>query len=131
MRSLSCRKRSARFGLETKTLHPGMGNTIAIKLHTHHGDEVICDHRAHILDWELGMPAWFSGAILRTLPTDDGISLYYRDITARKQAEDRRDQAVSQLQQIFYTGSDSIVCVDRHWNCTFANRAAGVCSLSL
>src|SRR5580704_17880515 len=31
------------------------------------------------------------------LPTEDGISLYYRDITARRQAEERRDQAVSQL----------------------------------
>src|SRR5204863_2751327 len=55
-----------------------MGNTIAIKLHTHHGDEVICDDRAHILDWELGMPAWFSGAILRTIPTGDGILTWDR-----------------------------------------------------
>src|SRR5246500_4117082 len=30
-----------------------MGNTIAIKLHTQPGQEVICDHRAHIIDWEL------------------------------------------------------------------------------
>src|SRR5277367_5243068 len=29
-----------------------MANTIAIKLHTEHGQEVICDDRAHILDWE-------------------------------------------------------------------------------
>jgi threonine aldolase len=50
-----------------------MGNSIAIKLHTHHGEEVVCDHRAHILDWELGMPAWFSGAILRTIPTVKGL----------------------------------------------------------
>ena len=50
-----------------------MGNSIAIKLHTHHGEEVICDHRAHILDWELGMPAWFSGATLRTIPTSNGL----------------------------------------------------------
>jgi threonine aldolase len=50
-----------------------MGNSIALKLHTHHGEEVICDHRAHILDWELGMPAWFSGATLRTIPTENGL----------------------------------------------------------
>jgi threonine aldolase len=50
-----------------------MGNTIAIKLHTHHGQEVICDSRAHLLDWELSMVAWFSGVLLRTIPTDDGI----------------------------------------------------------
>src|SRR5450755_3101307 len=50
-----------------------MGNTIAIKLHTEHGQEVICDDRAHILDWELSMTAWFSGCLLRSVPTDDGI----------------------------------------------------------
>jgi threonine aldolase len=50
-----------------------MGNTIAIKLHTLHGQEVICDARAHLLDWELSMVAWFSGVLLRTIPTEDGI----------------------------------------------------------
>ena len=30
-----------------------MGNTIAIKLLTEHGQEVICDSRAHLLDWEV------------------------------------------------------------------------------
>ena len=38
-----------------------MGNTIAVKLHTEHGQEVICDSRAHVLDYELAMMAWFSG----------------------------------------------------------------------
>jgi PAS domain S-box-containing protein len=61
---------------------------------------------------------------IHILPTDDGISLYYRDITDRKNAEGLRDQAVSQLQQIFDSDADSIVCIDRNWNCTFANRAA-------
>ena len=50
-----------------------MGNTIAIKLHTNHGEEVICDARSHILDWELSMTAWFSGCLARTIPTPDGI----------------------------------------------------------
>ena len=50
-----------------------MGNTIAIKLHTNHGEEVICDARSHILDWELSMTAWFSGCLVRTIATVDGI----------------------------------------------------------
>jgi PAS domain S-box-containing protein len=61
---------------------------------------------------------------IHILPTDDGISLYCRDITPRKQAENLRDQAVSELQQIFDSDADSIVCIDRNWNCTFANQAA-------
>ncbi len=50
-----------------------MGNTIGIKVNTNHGEEVICDDRAHILDWELSMTAWFSGCLVRTVPTADGI----------------------------------------------------------
>ncbi len=50
-----------------------MGNTIAIKLHTHHGEEVICDARSHVLDWELSMMAWFSGCIARAIPAEDGV----------------------------------------------------------
>jgi threonine aldolase len=50
-----------------------MGNQIAIKVHTRPGQEVICEERAHILDWEMGMPALFSGCVLRTLRGEDGV----------------------------------------------------------
>lgn len=50
-----------------------MGNTIGIKINTQHGEEVLCDDRAHILDWELSMTAWFSGCLARTVPSADGI----------------------------------------------------------
>ena len=50
-----------------------MGNTIAVKLLTEHGQELICDSRAHILDYELAMTAWFSGCLIRAIPTGDGI----------------------------------------------------------
>ncbi len=50
-----------------------MGNTIAIKCLTTHGQEVICDVRGHLLDYELSMTAWFSGCLIRPIPTPDGI----------------------------------------------------------
>ena len=56
-----------------------MGNTIAVKMHTEHGQEVICESRAHLLDWELSMLAWFSGCLIRAVPTQDGI-LHWKDI---------------------------------------------------
>jgi threonine aldolase len=56
-----------------------MGNQIAIKVHTRPGQEIICEDRAHILDWEMGMPAFFSGCLLRPLHGDDGI-LTWTDI---------------------------------------------------
>lgn len=66
---------AAIFGKEAGLFVPTgtMGNTIAVKLHTHHGEEVICDSRSHLLDWELSMTGWFSGCLLRTIPTPDGI----------------------------------------------------------
>lgn len=59
-----------------------MGNTIGVKVNTQHGQEVICDARAHILDWELSMTAWFSGCLVRTVETEDGILTW--DAIARK-----------------------------------------------
>jgi threonine aldolase len=50
-----------------------MGNVIAIKIHTEHGQEVVCESRAHILDWELSMTAWFAGCLVRPVYVEDGI----------------------------------------------------------
>ena len=50
-----------------------MGNTIAVKLHTEPGQEVICDDLSHVLDWELAMTAWFSGCLVRSVHTSNGI----------------------------------------------------------
>ncbi len=75
--TVNCLERRAAeiFGKEAALFVPTgtMGNTIAIKIHTHHGQEVICDARAHILDWELSMTAWFSGCLVRTIESPDGI----------------------------------------------------------
>ncbi len=50
-----------------------MGNTIGIKVHTQHGQEVICESRAHILNYELAMMAWFAGALARPVVAENGI----------------------------------------------------------
>ena len=71
------------FGKEAALFVPTgtMGNTIAVKLHTNHGEEVICDARSHLLDWELSMMAWFSGCQARAISTPDGI-LTWKQISA-------------------------------------------------
>jgi threonine aldolase len=63
------------FGREAAIFVPTgtMGNQIAIRLHTTHGQEVLCESRAHILDWEMGMVAAFSGCLLRTAYAEDGV----------------------------------------------------------
>jgi len=62
------------FGKEAALFVPTgtMGNTIAIKMHTNHGEEVICDARSHVLDWELSMMAWFAGCLARPVAGDSG-----------------------------------------------------------
>src|SRR3979411_2662028 len=71
-----------------------MGNQIAIRLHTQHGQEVICEARSHVLDWEMAMVAAFSGCLARTVAAERGIltwnhiklaigaKIYYRAQTA-------------------------------------------------
>jgi threonine aldolase len=50
-----------------------MGNTIGVKVHTSHGQEVICEARSHVLNYELAMIAWFSGCVARPVAADNGI----------------------------------------------------------
>src|SRR5712672_1970906 len=50
-----------------------MGNTIGVKIHTEHGQEVICEARGHVLNYELAMVAWFSGCVSRPVHSEDGI----------------------------------------------------------
>ena len=63
------------FGKEAGLFVPTgtMGNTIALKMHTEHGQEIICDARSHVLNYELAMMAWFCGCVARPIPTPDGI----------------------------------------------------------
>jgi threonine aldolase len=69
-------KRAAEiFGRQAALFLPSgtMGNEIAIKLHTTHGQEVICEERSHIVTSEMAMMAHFSGVLPRTLWAQDGI----------------------------------------------------------
>jgi len=63
------------FGREAALFVPSgtMGNQAALKVHTRPGQEVICEARAHIYNYEMGMPGAFSGVVLRTLLAEDGI----------------------------------------------------------
>ncbi len=84
------------FGREASIFVPTgtMGNQIAIRLHTQHGQEVICEARSHVLDWEMAMVAAFSGCVPRTVQGERGVlswdriagaiapKIYYRAATA-------------------------------------------------
>jgi len=63
------------FGKEAGLFLPSgtMGNTVAVKIHTRHGQEVICEARCHVVNYELSMMAWFSGCVPRVIPAQDGI----------------------------------------------------------
>ncbi len=66
---------AAIFGREAGLFVPTgtMGNQIAIRLHTTHGQEVLCEARAHLVDWEMAMVAAFAGCQLRTTQAEDGV----------------------------------------------------------
>jgi threonine aldolase len=63
------------FGREAAIFVPTgtMGNQMALRLHTEPGKEVVCESRSHVLDWEMGMAAVFSGCQLRTVVGKRGI----------------------------------------------------------
>src|SRR5437667_9763011 len=63
------------FGREAALFLPSgsMGNQIAIKIHTHHGHEVICEERGHIYNYEMAAMAFVGGVMARPIATEDGI----------------------------------------------------------
>ena len=72
------------FGREAALFVPSgtMGNQVAIKTHTRPGQEVICEERGHIFNYEMAMMAHFSGCLARPIRGDDGI-LRWADVKAR------------------------------------------------
>ncbi len=82
-----------------------MGNQIAIRLHTQHGQEVICEASSHIVDWEMAMLSAFSGCMPRTIAGDRGVltwpqiqaaiapSIYYRAQTGLISLENTHNMA--------------------------------------
>ncbi len=69
------------FGREAALFVPSgtMGNQTALRLHTQHGQEIICESRSHIVEWEMAMASAFSGCQLRAIPAHRGI-LTWSDI---------------------------------------------------
>ena len=63
------------FGREAAIFVPSgsMGNAIAIKLHTRPGQEIICEERGHVFNYEMAMLSWFSGCVARPVAAPDGI----------------------------------------------------------
>ena len=82
-----------------------MGNLIAIKCWTHHGNEVICEERGHINQFELASMSAIAGCMPRTACAPDGIltwemieplirpKIYYRAQTALVSLENTHNMA--------------------------------------
>jgi threonine aldolase len=80
-----------------------MGNQIAIRLHTQHGQEVICEARSHVLDWEMAMMAAFSGCLARTVAAERGILTW-----------DHIKPAIGS--KIYYRAQTALICLENSHN---------------
>jgi threonine aldolase len=80
-----------------------MGNQIGIRLHTQHGQEVICESRAHVLDWEMAMIAAFSGCSPRTVIGDRGIITW-------------QQIAKAIAPRIYYRAQTGLICIENSHN---------------
>lgn len=95
------------FGREAGLFVPtgSMGNLTAIKIHTHHGTEVICEERGHIFNYEMGSMSAIAGTVPRPIFAEDGIlqweqvqrqvrpKVYYRAQTALVALESTHNMA--------------------------------------
>ena len=93
------------FGREAALFVPSgtMGNQIAIRLHTQHGQEVICESRAHIFDWEMATMAAFSGCVPRTVAAERGILTW-----------EHVRQAIGP--KLYYRAQTGLICIENTHN---------------
>jgi threonine aldolase len=93
------------FGKEAALFVPTgcMGNLIAIKVHTHHGDEVICDERSHVNLYELASMSAIAGCMPRIAGGEDGI-LTWQQIEAVIRP------------RIYYDSQTALICLENTHN---------------
>ncbi|HVO59075.1 MAG TPA: GntG family PLP-dependent aldolase [Dongiaceae bacterium] len=93
------------FGKEAALFVPTgcMGNLIAIKVWTHHGDEVICEERSHVNLYELASMSAIAGCMPRIARGQDGI------LTWEQIAEVIRPK-------IYYDSQTALVCLENSHN---------------
>ena len=93
------------FGREAALFVPtgSIGNQVAIRVHTEPGLEVICEAKAHVLDWEMGMTAAFSGCTLRTVVAERGI-LTWEQVRA------------ATFKDVHFHASTGLICIENTHN---------------
>jgi threonine aldolase len=104
-------KRAAEvFGKEVALFVPTgcMGNLIAIKTWTHHGDEVICDEKSHVNLYELASMSAIAGCIPRIAPGVGGI-LSWKLIEAVIRPK------------IYYDSQTALICIENTHNMAGGN----------
>ena len=94
------------------------------------GTQIEVDYRRAMRDrscehLEFFYPPFACWYDLNIVPLDDGgLLFFYRELSEKKAAEQARDTAIRQLQQVFDASPDAILVLDRDWNFSFANRHA-------
>ncbi len=73
--------------------------------------------------------AWHGAPLLRWLkvsaqPYEDGIIVFFSDITARKEAEMREQEMARQLAQVLDVTSDAVISFRRDWTVAYLNKKA-------
>jgi threonine aldolase len=93
------------FGKEAALFVPTgcMGNLIAIKVWTHHGDEVICEERSHVNLYELASMSAIAGCMPRVARGEDGV-LTWSQIEAVIRPK------------IYYDSQTALICLENTHN---------------
>jgi threonine aldolase len=104
-----------------------MGNQAALKVHGTPGQEVICEARAHIYHYEMGMVAAFAGLVPRTVWAEDGI-LKWEMIAphVRGRGDHRSRTALVELENSSNTAGGSVYPVEVFDDIADHAHAAGV-----
>ena len=93
------------FGKEAALFVPTgcMGNLTAIKVWTHHGDEVICEERSHVNLYELASMSAIAGCMPRVARGEDGVLTWKQIETVIRP-------------KIYYDSQTALICLENAVN---------------
>jgi PAS domain S-box-containing protein len=75
----------------------------------------------HQYQWENGRVGWYD---MRAYPINDGLAVFYRDVTEKKRAQEESAARAAEHATILSQIADGVIVADREGRITFVNEAA-------
>lgn len=106
-------------GKNLRSLFPDSTDSPFFKVY---GEAMVTQRQFHLQDYSEALKKWFE---VRVYPSESGISVYFRDITEQRLAEEEIRKTEEKHLMFIQRITDAFIALDRNWIVTHMNEQAG------